>query len=168
MPRHLFVPYYFVAGPRRGYERLWGEDPDPARRARWLRGAYADGPLATRVRDGELVSSSSQPSLMAKMLRRWRCGTGDGVLEIGAGTGYNAALLATGSATSGHHRGPGPGDHRVRARAPGRRRATARPSSPGTGRAGCPARAPFDRIIATCTLPLDPARLARPVPARAR
>ena len=69
MPRHLFVPYYFVPACGAGaYERLWCEDPDPGRRDRWLRGAYADAPLATRVRDGELVSSSSQPSLMARML----------------------------------------------------------------------------------------------------
>ncbi|NEB75034.1 methyltransferase, partial [Streptomyces sp. SID14478] len=40
VPRHLFVPYYFVGVPG-GHERLWREDPDPGRRARWLRGAYA-------------------------------------------------------------------------------------------------------------------------------
>lgn len=59
-----------------------------------MRGAYADAPLATRLRDGELVSSSSQPSLMAMMLVALRVRDGDRVLEIGAGTGYNAALLA--------------------------------------------------------------------------
>lgn len=34
--RHLFVPYYYVHGSR-GYEQLWGEDPDPVRRRRWVR-----------------------------------------------------------------------------------------------------------------------------------
>ncbi|MEV5975544.1 methyltransferase domain-containing protein [Streptomyces sp. NPDC052114] len=153
VPRHLFVPYYYV-GVGGGYERLWGEDPDAERRARWLRGAYTDAPLATRVRDGELVSSSSQPSLMAKMLDELDVpdeGSCD-VLEIGAGTGYNAALLA-------HRLGD---DHvttvdldpeitesaRRHLAAAGYRPAVVT----GDGAAGCPEHAPYDRIIATCTL----------------
>lgn len=99
VPRHLFVPYFFVATAR-GYQRLSGSDHDPDRRARWLEGVYTDTALATYMRDGELVSSSSQPSLMAMMLEDLRVGeregTGSGcrVLEVGTGTGYNAALMA--------------------------------------------------------------------------
>jgi len=40
------------------------------------------------------LSSSSQPALMAEMLELLAARPGDRVLEIGAGTGYNAALLA--------------------------------------------------------------------------
>ncbi|MFK4064719.1 methyltransferase domain-containing protein [Streptomyces sp. NPDC029674] len=151
VPRHLFVPYYYL-GVVGGYERLWGEDPDDRRRTRWLRGAYADAPLATRVRDGELVSSSSQPSLMAKMLVELDVREGDRVLEIGAGTGYNAALLA-------HRLGD---DHVTTVdldpeiTESARRHLTAAGYRPavvtGDGAAGCPERAPYDRIIATCTL----------------
>ncbi|MEV0845738.1 methyltransferase domain-containing protein [Streptomyces sp. NPDC049954] len=94
VPRHLFVPWYYTRSREGGYERLWGEDPDARRRERWIDGAYADAPLATRLRDGELVSSSSQPSLMARMLRDLDVHEGHRVLEIGAGTGYNAALLS--------------------------------------------------------------------------
>ncbi|MGV2916822.1 methyltransferase domain-containing protein [Streptomyces alfalfae] len=153
VPRHLFVPYYYLGAPG-GYERLWCEDPDPGRRDRWLSGAYADAPLATRVRDGELISSSSQPSLMAKMLA-WldvRDGADCDVLEIGAGTGYNAALLA--------HR---LGDAHVTTvdldpeiTESARRHLAAAGFRPvvvtGDGAAGCRERAPYDRIIATCTL----------------
>ncbi|MET8563398.1 methyltransferase domain-containing protein [Streptomyces flaveolus] len=156
VPRHLFVPYYYVTGAR-GHERLWGESPDRRARERWVRGAYADVPLATRLRDGELLSSSSQPSLMARMLVALRVEDGNRVLEVGAGTGYNAALLAhrlgaddlvttidlepeiTESArqhlaASGHHPVVVTGD----------------------GARGVPERAPFDRIIATCELPTVP------------
>ncbi len=155
VPRHLFVPYYYasVAG---GYERLWGEDPSAARRARWLRGVYTDAPLATRVRDGDLVSSSSQPSLMARMLAELDLHDGQSVLEIGAGTGYNAALLA--------HRLGGDlvttVDLEPEIAEAARRhleRAGYHPAVvTGDGARGCPARAPYDRIIATCTLATIP------------
>ncbi|WP_328721640.1 methyltransferase domain-containing protein [Streptomyces sp. NBC_00247] len=155
VPRHLFVPYYYEGGLL-GAVRLWCEDADPVRREQWLRGAYADGPLATRMKDGELVSSSSQPSLMALMLDELDVRDGQTVLEIGAGTGYNAALLA----------------HRLGDRAvttvdldpeiteSARRHLAAAGYRPtvvtGDGARGCPGRSPYDRIIATCTLPLIP------------
>jgi protein-L-isoaspartate(D-aspartate) O-methyltransferase len=43
---------------------------------------------------GAVTSSSSQPRIMALMLAQLDPQPGDHVLEIGAGTGYNAALLA--------------------------------------------------------------------------
>ncbi|MEU9758718.1 methyltransferase domain-containing protein [Streptomyces sp. NPDC047985] len=149
VPRHLFVPYYFVAG---GTDRLWCEDPDPARRARWLRGAYADEALAIRIKDGELISSSSQPSLMARMLDELDVRDGQRVLEIGAGSGYNAALLA--------HR---LGDDAVTTvdldpeiTESARRHLAVAGHHPavitGDGTRGWPPRGPYDRIIATCTL----------------
>jgi protein-L-isoaspartate(D-aspartate) O-methyltransferase len=50
--------------------------------------------LVTKIDGGVPVSSSSQPSLMAEMLQALDVRPGMRVLEIGAGTGYNAALLA--------------------------------------------------------------------------
>jgi protein-L-isoaspartate(D-aspartate) O-methyltransferase len=44
--------------------------------------------------DGTPLSSSSQPTVMALMLNQLDPQPGDHVLEIGAGSGYNAALLA--------------------------------------------------------------------------
>ncbi|MEW9550793.1 methyltransferase domain-containing protein [Nonomuraea sp. NPDC050783] len=71
VPRHLFVP---------------GVDPQDA---------YRDEPIVTKLDDGGLpISSSSQPAIMATMLDQLDVRPGHRVLEIGAGTGYNAALLA--------------------------------------------------------------------------
>lgn len=165
VPRHLFVPYYYEAGGAGGeggargtaaYTRLWRDDRDPLRRARWLAGAYADAPLATRLRDGELISSSSQPSLMARMLHALQVRDGDSAMEIGAGSGYNAALIA--------HR---LGDAHVTTldldpeiTEAARNHLAAAGFRPavvtGDGARGCPARAPYDRIIATCAVPSVP------------
>jgi len=70
-----------------------------------LREVYRDTVIATKVIDGRFVSSSSQPSIMAEMLEQLGLEPGQRVLEIGTGTGYNAALLAhavgeTGQVTS--------------------------------------------------------------------
>lgn len=57
--------------------------------------AYAEQPVVThRDADGAALSSASQPSCVAGMLERLDVQLGHRVLEIGAGTGYNAALLA--------------------------------------------------------------------------
>jgi protein-L-isoaspartate(D-aspartate) O-methyltransferase len=156
VPRHLFVPAYY-AGVVGGYERRSADDPDPAARERWLRGAYEDTPLAIRLSDGELLSSSSQPSLMALMLAGLDVRDGHDVLEIGTGSGYNAALLA-------HRLGDDDlittVDLDPELTASARRHLDAAGHHPvvvtGDGARGVPDRAPFDRIIATCALPSLP------------
>jgi protein-L-isoaspartate(D-aspartate) O-methyltransferase len=70
VPRHVFVP---------GVE---------------LSEAYADRAVVTRYRDGVPASSASQPAIVAIMLEQLRPPAGGSILEIGAGTGYNAALLS--------------------------------------------------------------------------
>jgi protein-L-isoaspartate(D-aspartate) O-methyltransferase len=55
---------------------------------------YADTVLATRHIGGRPASSTSQAALVARMLELLDLGEGMKVLEVGAGTGYNAALLA--------------------------------------------------------------------------
>jgi protein-L-isoaspartate(D-aspartate) O-methyltransferase len=71
VPRHLFLP---------------GVDPAAV---------YVDDAVVTRREEsGMPTSSSSQPSLMAAMLARLDVPAGARVLEVGAGTGFNAALLA--------------------------------------------------------------------------
>lgn len=70
VPRHLFLPG--VALDR----------------------VYNDEAIATKFSDGQAISSSSQPAIMAIMLEQLELEPGHRVLEIGSGTGYNAALMA--------------------------------------------------------------------------
>lgn len=50
--------------------------------------------IVTKRVDGVSVSSASAPEVVAVMLEQLQARPGDRILEIGAGTGYNAALLA--------------------------------------------------------------------------
>jgi len=59
-----------------------------------LREVYSDRPLVTQLSGFVPSSSSSQPSLMARMLELLDLRPGMRILEIGTGTGYNAALLS--------------------------------------------------------------------------
>ncbi|MGW1072757.1 methyltransferase domain-containing protein [Streptomyces sp. NPDC002537] len=164
VPRELFVPHYYV-GATGGHRRLSRDDSAPRRHDEWLTGVYVDEPLATYVKDGELISSSSQPSLMAKMLAALDLRDGHTVLEIGAGTGYNAALLA-------HRLGDGAVttvdlDPEIADAA--RAHLAAAGFHPtvvtGDGALGCPSRAPFDRTVATCALSsVPPAWIAQSRP----
>ncbi len=55
---------------------------------------YADAAVPIkRTSDGQVISSSSQPSMMLLMLEQLDLQPGHNVLEIGAGSGYNAAIM---------------------------------------------------------------------------
>jgi len=56
--------------------------------------AYADRAIAIKTSDGEVLSSISQPSMIALMLQLLAPERGNRVLEVGTGSGYHAALLA--------------------------------------------------------------------------
>ncbi len=128
VPRHLFLPHL---------------PPEST---------YADDAIVTkRDAEGQPISSSSQPAIMAIMLGQLGLADGQRVLEIGAGTGYNAALIKhivgpAGSVVSvdidpelveaarGHLAGAGYADVTVVA---------------ADGAEGYPDGAPYDRVIAT-------------------
>lgn len=65
--------------------------------------AYGDSPVvAHRDKDGVATSSASAPGIVAAMLAQLDVRPGQRILEIGAGTGYNAALLAHLTGPAGH------------------------------------------------------------------
>jgi protein-L-isoaspartate(D-aspartate) O-methyltransferase len=65
--------------------------------------AYANIAVITkRASDGSALSCASVPTVVAMMLDQLDVQPGHRVLEIGAGTGYNAALLAQLTGPSGH------------------------------------------------------------------
>lgn len=58
--------------------------------------------ITKRDTTGAPISSSSQPTMMALMLEQLDLQAGMNVLEIGAGTGYNAAIMQTLVGREGH------------------------------------------------------------------
>ncbi|MGO1050376.1 methyltransferase domain-containing protein [Crossiella sp. CA198] len=93
-------------------DRIWVQQTDdgpyqPIDRAiepeRWLAAVYSNRVIVTQFDDGHTTwpdsgyrptSSASMPSAVAGMLAELDVQPGHSVLEIGTGTGYNAALLA--------------------------------------------------------------------------
>jgi protein-L-isoaspartate(D-aspartate) O-methyltransferase len=117
-----------------------------------LEHVYADDALVTRKLDGVPVSSSSQPSIMALMLEALDLRPGLRVLEVGLGTGYNAALLrrlvGPDGAVTSVDIAP---DVVTEARAALGRVGLEVETVVGDGAEGFPASAPYDRIIATAS-----------------
>lgn len=167
--RHLFLDRVFQYQTKQeSWREVTTRDPGPEA----LKLLYSDRALITRLsRSGHglpvlPISSSSQPSLMAQMLEDLRLAPGQRVLEIGAGTGYNAALLA-------HVVGPGlvtslDVDRSVLAEAWEHLEAFATRQvrlRHADGREGFAEHAPYDRIMVTAATPdLQPAWLEQLAP----
>jgi methyltransferase of ATP-grasp peptide maturase system len=164
VPRHAFLPRYFQQASGR-WSAVERGDSD------WLARIYADRVLVTQLdgdstrwdeaRDngpvtGAPTCSSSMPTIMAVMLEALQVTNSDRVLEIGTGTGYNAALLCVGL-----------GDHRVSTvDIDGTLAAQAERQLAGTGfhptcvvsdgADGYEDNAPYDRVLCTCAVPTIP------------
>jgi methyltransferase of ATP-grasp peptide maturase system len=154
-PRHLFIPKFYVQQPNGQWTETTAEDDG------WLAAVYRDEALVTDLAtatndDRVVVSSSTKPGLMVRMLETLDLHDEHRVLEIGTGTGYNAALVAH-RLGAGHVFSVDIGAALVDA---ARERLTELGLTPTLsathGAHGLPEHAPFDRIIATCSLPAVP------------
>jgi len=152
VPRHAFIP-----------DDIWvGEDLAPVSRrddpTAWLAAVYSDAPVVVQMDDGRTApgnrgrvssSAASMPTVVVLMLRHLDAQPGDSVLEIGTGTGWNAALLAVrlGDAqVASVEVDPGVAEMARRNLSGVGRRVGVRV---GDGADGWPERAPFDRVMAT-------------------
>jgi methyltransferase of ATP-grasp peptide maturase system len=166
VPRHLFLRRFFaLTADRSRYEAINHSHPD------WLTLAYRNAVWPTQL-DGDdtrwdearthgpvtgtPTCSSTQPSLMAVMLEALDVRECHRVLEIGTGTGYNAALLA-------HRLGDGhvvTVDIDANLVEQAQRNLTGAGYTPtvaaADGTKGYPDNAPFDRVIATCSVAAIP------------
>jgi protein-L-isoaspartate O-methyltransferase len=107
--------------------------------------------VTKRDEAGQPISSSSQPAIMAIMLDQLDLAPGLRVLEIGAGTGYNAALLCSVVGAS-RVTTIDVDDELVTLATQRLRRLGHRPTAvAGDGALGYRANSPFDRILATCS-----------------
>ena len=96
IPREAFVPYFYEqeATSRTMAWKLVSAHEMP--REDYLAAVYRNASLVTKIDERSWpVSSSSLPSIMATMLEALDVQPSQRVLEIGTGSGYNAALLAT-------------------------------------------------------------------------
>ncbi len=137
VPRHLFIPWRKLEDAYQG-----------------VGGAIAD-PDTTP----ETISTVSQPIAVAMMLEGFAIKPGMRVLEIGAGSGYNAALLAHLAGEHGRVVTVDVEDFLVEK---ARRQLAATGFGRvmvvcGDGALGYPPGAPYDRIVATVGLPDIPA-----------
>lgn len=155
VPRHLFAPQFRLP------DNLGGQTLDgmePAQQDDWLRAVYRNDALLIDVADdGTLRRTCSSPAVVAIMVEALQATEGHSVLEIGTGTGWNAALLATrlgSNAVTSIDIEPLYVEE-------ARERLAVLDLHPtlavADGYSGYPSQAPYDRIVATCSVRQFPA-----------
>ncbi|MFI2431323.1 methyltransferase domain-containing protein [Streptomyces sp. NPDC018693] len=166
VPRHVFVPSWFEQETNDKGIAVWRQRQ--AADETTLTAVYRDITLVTaldpttaeQVADtawtGIPTSSSTLPSLMAGMLEDLDVQDGHRVLEIGTGTGYNAALLCARLGPAAVHSM----DVDEELVDTARQRLALIGYEPqlvaGDGTQGWPDGILFDRLIATCSVPAVP------------
>ena len=157
--RRQFIPdvIYIQREPLANFTAVSREDEPEL----WEQQVASDDPVITKLNpimlpDGSTelfwaASSSSAPTIMNQMIRELRLEPGLSVLEIGTGTGWNAAVMA--------HAGAIVTTIEVDAEISQRARAALDKAGfdhvvviTGNGELGAPERAPYDRVIATAAV----------------
>ena len=116
-----------------------------------LEKVYSNEVLPIKDQNGNLITSSSEPLLMLNMVKLLSLDRGCRVLEIGTGTGYNAALLAelTGSGENVYTVEVNETVAQAAQKNLTENQYTNVHAITGDGSAGYAAGAPYDRIIVT-------------------
>ncbi|GAA4692440.1 methyltransferase domain-containing protein [Streptomyces youssoufiensis] len=160
VPRHLFVPEAIwpgsAGGNRQGNRLLRSEAP----RA-WWEAVYADAPITTQWDDGAYTGpgrgkipscSNSMPTMVFSMLTALDVQEGHRVLEVGTGTGWNAALLCHRVGSDSVVTVEVDEANSTAARSRLQNAGFAPLVITGDGATGYAAQAPYDRVIATCSI----------------
>lgn len=161
--RHVFVPRFWRDEEPGAFPARWRMiDNATVDHPEWLEAVYSNRTLATELTGvpakgapgmhPQVTSSTTMPSLVMAMLEALDVRDGMDVLEIGTGTGYNAALLCE-RLGDAHVTTIDVGPELT---ALARVRLAAHGYHPhvvtGDGADGVPDRAPLDRVVATCGL----------------
>ncbi|MDX3657362.1 methyltransferase domain-containing protein [Streptomyces sp. ID05-26A] len=156
VPRHEFLPRFYRQLHSGDWERITEGDPG------WLGLVYADRVWVTQfdgddtVTGGTPTCSSSMPTIMAIMLEALDVHNGQSVLEVGTGTGYNAALLCHVVGADNVTTIDVDPNISGRARERMHRNGFFPTCVTGDGALGHPERAPYDRLLATCSVATIP------------
>ncbi len=167
VPRHAFVPKWYEQETNDNGITVWRRRQTDTT-DNGLAAVYRDTTLVTALDPdtaqqvdesawtGVPTSSSTLPSLMAGMLEELSVQDGHRVLEVGTGTGYNAALLCARLGDRAVH-SVDIDPELVRTAERRLSKIGYAPQLASTdGQTGHPGGGPFDRIIATCSVPAIP------------
>jgi protein-L-isoaspartate(D-aspartate) O-methyltransferase len=147
IPRHLFLDYFYrQQGNRLAWDRIIAPAPEDI---------YCDEALVTKIDEkGIPISSSSQPSVMACQLEALDLHPGLSVLEIGTGTGYNAALMGALVSPHGQIISIDIDQELITTASQHLEKASVTNvlAAVGDGFQGYPEYAPYNRLLATCAV----------------
>jgi len=90
-PRHIFIPSVYDI-EKQEWKKFDVDYSKPQEEI--LKKIYVDRPLVITIKEEDVLSTSSQPTVMAMMIEEAKLKNGDKVLEVGTGSGYNASVIS--------------------------------------------------------------------------